>query len=148
MGMPVDVSTEIVIDRPRSEVAAFAADPDNATAWYENIRSVEWKTGKPLAVGSRICFVAVFLGKRIDYVYEVTELRPGERLVMRTSEGSFPMETVYTWEDANGATRMSLRNRGRPRGFPRLVALLLLRRAMRRANRKDLQRLKDVLESP
>ncbi len=146
--MPVDVQTEIEIDRPRSEVAAFAADPDNATAWYRNIESVEWKGAKPLAVGTRVAFVASFLGRRLAYTYEVTELVPGERLVMSTSDGPFAMETTYTWHDTpHGATRMTLRNRGRPAGFSR-VAAPLMGKAMLRANRNDLSRLKELLESP
>ena len=143
---PVDVVTEIEIARPRSEVAAYAADVDNATAWYENIRSVEWETAPPLTVGSRVAFVAQFLGRRLAYTYEIRELVPGERLVMSTSEGPFPMETTYEWSDAGeGATRMTLRNRGEPAGFKR-VAGPLMARQMRRANEKDLARLKQILE--
>jgi uncharacterized membrane protein len=144
--MPVDVLTAIEIERPRSEVAAFSSDPDNVSAWYQNIESVEWKTPRPAAVGSRLAFVARFLGRRLVYTYEVTELRPGELLVMRTDQGPFPMETSYTWEDtATGGTRMSLRNRGEPSGFTGMAAPVLAA-AMRRANRKDLRRLKQVLE--
>jgi hypothetical protein len=145
--MPVDVTTEIEIARPRGDVAAFAADPTNATAWYENIESVEWKTDGPLAVGARVAFVARFLGRRLGYTYEIGEFAPGERLVMRTADGPFAMETTYTWADtASGGTHMTLRNRGEPSGFSR-VAGPVLRRAMRRANRKDLARLKELLES-
>jgi hypothetical protein len=144
--MPVDVTTAIEIGRPRAEVAAFASDPDNATAWYENITAVEWKTPRPVAVGSRIAFVARFLGRTLNYTYEVKELAPGERFVMRTAEGPFPMETTYAWEDApSGGTRMTLRNRGAPSGFSRLVAPVMAP-AMRRANKKDLERLKARLE--
>lgn len=144
--MPVDVLTEIVIERPRAEVSAYAADPDNATAWYENIERVEWQTQPPLAVGSRIAFVARFLGRRLAYTYEVRELVPGERLVMRTSDGPFPMETTYEWRDSGGgATRMTLRNRGEPSGFSGIAAPVMAA-AMRRANRKDLERLKSLLE--
>jgi uncharacterized membrane protein len=144
--VPVDVRTDIEIDRPRGEVAAFAADPDNATSWYENIKSVEWETEPPLAVGSRIAFVAEFLGRRLAYTYEIRLFVPGEQLVMSTSEGVFPMETTYTWEDTpSGGTRMSLRNRGEPAGFARFAAPLMATQ-MRRANRKDLERLKAILE--
>jgi hypothetical protein len=145
--MAVDVLTEVVIARLRAEVAAFAADPDNAPRWYVNIKSVEWRSTPPLAIGSRVAFVAQFLGRRMAYTYEVAELVPGERLLMRTAEGPFPMETTYTWEDAEaGGTRMSLRNRGEPAGFSKLVAPFMAG-AMRRANRKDLDRLKVVLEA-
>jgi uncharacterized membrane protein len=147
MPMAVDVRTEIEIARPRAEVAAYAADPDNATAWYENIKSIEWRTDPPLAVGSRIEFVATFLGRRLAYTYEVVEHAPGERFVMRTAEGPFPMETTYAWEDApGGRTRMTLRNAGEPSGFAK-VAAPAMARAMRRANAKDLERLKQILEA-
>ncbi len=102
---------------PRAEVAAFAADPGNAPRWYENIESVRWETVPPVAVGSRIAFVARFLGRRLAYTYEVRDLVPGERLVMSTAEGPFPMETTYTWADVGGGTRMTLRNRGEPAGL-------------------------------
>jgi uncharacterized membrane protein len=142
----VDVVTEVDIARPRGEVAVYAADPDNATAWYENIKSVEWETPRPLIVGSRVAFVAQFLGRTLAYTYEIKELTPGERLVMSTSQGPFPMETTYTWEDsAEASTRMTLRNRGEPAGF-KAVAAPLMSRAMRRANQKDLARLKEILE--
>jgi len=144
--VPVDVETRIEIDRPRAQVAAYASDPDNATACYENIESVEWKTEPPAAVGSQIEFVARFLGRRLAYTYEITDLVPGERLVMRTAEGPFPMETTYTWEDTNGGgTRMTLRNRGGPSGFSRVGAPVMAA-AIRRANQKDLERLKQILE--
>jgi uncharacterized membrane protein len=145
--MSVDIQTEIEIARPRSEVASFASDPDNATFWYQNIKSVEWKSPKPLTAGSRVAFTAQFLGRRLAYTYEVRELIPGERFVQATAEGPFPMETTYTWEDTPaGGTRMKLRNRGEPAGFSKLAAPLMAS-AIRRANRKDLARLKAILET-
>ena len=143
--MPVDVISRVEIARPRSEVAAYAADPDNATEWYVNIERVDWRTEPPLAVGSRVTFVASFLRRRLEYIYEVREIVPGERFVMSTSEGPFPMETTYTWEDAPSGTTMTLRNRGEPAGFAKVTAPVMAR-AIARANRNDLERLKEILE--
>ena len=144
--MAVDVLTEIVIGRPCAEVAGYAADPSHAPQWYANIESVRWQTPPPVQVGSRMDFVARFLGRRLAYTYEIVDLVPGERIVMRTAQGPFPMETTYTWQpvDATG-TRMTLRNRGEPSGFGR-VAAPVMAAAMRRANGKDLARLKRLLE--
>jgi len=143
----VDVTTDIVIDRPRAVVASYAADPTKAPEWYDNIDSVEWKTDPEIAVGSKAAFVARFLGRRLEYTYELVAVVPGERLVMRTAQGPFPMETTYTWNaESDTSTRMRLRNRGEPSGFSKVMAPLMAT-AMRRANRKDLARLKALLES-
>jgi uncharacterized protein YndB with AHSA1/START domain len=145
--MSVDIQTEIEIRRSRAEVARYAADPDNAPEWYENIETSEWETSPPLAIGSRMRFTARFMGRRLTYTYEVREFVPGELLVMSTDEGPFPMETTYMWHDAGaGVTRVTLRNRGEPAGFAK-VAAPMMEAAMRRANRNDLKRLKEILES-
>ena len=144
--MAVDVSTTVTIRRPRKSVADFAANPSNAPQWYVNIKSVEWKTAPPLGVGSQVAFVAHFLGRRLEYTYEVIELVPGERFVMRTAQGPFPMQTTYSWQDTPaGGTRMTLRNSGEPAGFGRLAAPMM-GAAIRRANAKDLRLLKTILE--
>ena len=144
--MTVDVSTTVVIARPREQVADYAMDPANAPSWYVNIKSVEWQTPPPMQVGSRIAFVAHFLGRRLAYTYEIIELVRGERIVMRTAEGPFPMETLYAFESPSaGSTRMTLRNRGEPAGFSRTLAPFMAG-AMRRANRKDVDKLKALME--
>jgi uncharacterized membrane protein len=143
----VDVTTEVVIEVPRDRVALFAGDPSNAPLWYVNIESVQWETPPPLRVGSRLAFVARFLGRRLAYTYEIMDLVPGERLVMRTAQGPFPMETTYGWQPVGEqSTRMTLRNRGNPSGFSSVGAPLMAA-AMRRANRSDLARLKRLLEN-
>lgn len=143
----VDVVTSITIDRPLQQVAPYAADPGNAPEWYVNIDSSRWLTEPVLEVGSRVAFSARFLGRTLSYVYEIAQFDPLERLVMRTSEGPFPMQTTYSWEAAGpSTTRMELRNTGRPRGFFRLLGPLL-GKSMHTANAKDLQNLKRLLES-
>jgi uncharacterized membrane protein len=140
------VLTEVVVDRPITEVAGYAADPSNAPQWYANIESVDWQTPPPVRVGSKLDFVAHFLGRRLAYTYEIIELDPGRKLVMRTVQGPFPMETTYTWTALDdGRTRMTLRNRGEPAGFSKIAAPVMAA-AMRRANQKDLAAIKRILE--
>jgi hypothetical protein len=141
--MNVDVTTRTDIAAPVSTVAAFASEPDDAPRWYVNIKSVEWQTPRPIGVGSRFAFVAQFLGRRLEYVYQVVEYVPDKRLVMRTADGPFPMETTYEWEPTETGTRMTLTNRGTPSGFSQIAAPFMSA-AMRRANQKDLARAEDA----
>ena len=143
----VNVLTEIIISLPVDKVSAYVSNPDNASEWYKNIISAEWKTPKPMAVGTQVAFNAKFLGRKLSYTYEFVEFIPGEKLVMKTAEGPFPMETTYTWETTDdGKTKMTLRNRGIPSGFSKLMAPMMAT-AMKKANIKDLKNLKRILEN-
>lgn len=139
----IDVVSEIEIARPRAEVAAFVLDQDNAPRWYANVESVDWDTPPPVAAGARFTHVAKVFGT-VTYTYEVRELVDGERLVVSTADGPFEMETTFTWADApGGGTLMTLRNSGEPKNK---LSASVIAKAMRRANRKDLHRLKKLLE--
>jgi uncharacterized membrane protein len=142
-----DVSVETLVARPRHAVAAYASDPANDADWIGALTEVRVLTDPPFGVGSRVLRVASFLGRRIEYVNEVTELDPGRRLAMRSVKAPFPMTVVYEWEDAgDGATRMRIRAGGDASGFYR-VAGPLLSRAVRRGIEGDLERLRRALES-
>ncbi|MDP3941630.1 MAG: SRPBCC family protein [bacterium] len=142
----VDVTTDIIIKRPLNRVFEYASNPEKAPEWYVNIKSVEWKSSKPLTLGSRFAFKAQFLGRQLEYTYEIVELLSGQKLVMRTADGPFLMETTYVWEKIdNNTTRMTLRNRGNPTGFSKLLAPFMAF-AMKKANQKDLARLKEIIE--
>ncbi len=87
------------------------------------------------------------MGKEVAYIYEIEKYIPGQHLVMRTSEGPFPMETTYQWESIDDSTcSMTLRNTGKPSGFSKLLAPFM-EMAMSRANKKDLKLLKSILEN-
>ncbi len=146
--MSVDVTTEIVINKWVPEVAAFSTNPDNVPKWRSNVKSVEWKTPRPLRAGTRIAFVKRLLGQKVIHVYEVVEFVPSERLIMRTKNGAFPMLYAYSWSPAElGGTRMTLRSCSFPKGAINWLSPLVTV-AVAHSNRKYLTRLKTLLERP
>jgi uncharacterized membrane protein len=143
--MPVDVTATGTIGRPREEVAAYLRDPANDTTWIGGLRSARLLTPPPVAVGSRVERVAGFLGRRVEYVNEITEL-DGERLVMRSVRSPFPMRITYRHRPAtDGATEVVVRVEGDAGRFYGLLAPLL-GVAVRRSIARDLRNLKRVLE--
>jgi hypothetical protein len=145
--MEIDVASEIEIGVPREQVARFAADPGNATLWRQIFEEAEPEhVGSP-QVGWRVIFVSKVLAGKVPYTYQVVEHVPGERLVMRTEDGPFPVQTTYAWEDAgDGATRMTLQTSGEPKKHTTKLAVRLMTKAWRKADAKDLAALKAVLE--
>src|SRR3954454_21500284 len=152
-----DVTVEQQIARPRAEVAAYASDWRNDPSWIRALTDVRLGaepplhggrrgTEPPFSVGSRVARVAQFLGRRMEYVNEVTEWGPGERLAMRSVKAPFPMTVVYEFEDAGDGSLMRIRATGDATGFYRLAGPLLSLQ-VRRGVAGDLAQLKEVLEA-
>ncbi|MCG8573510.1 MAG: SRPBCC family protein [Flavobacteriales bacterium] len=143
----VDVRTEITITKELEQVAEYAMNPDSAPEWYDNIQSAVWQTTPPLQKGSQIAFKAQFMKKELFYTYEVLEYDPPHKMVMKTVDGPFPMETTYEFiKKENEGTLMKLRNRGKPSGFS-ILFTPLMKMMMRKANKKDLRKIKLILEA-
>ena len=144
--MPVDVTAETTVDRPRNEVAAYAMDPANDPVWISGITEARLLTDPPLGNGTRVERVASFLGRRIEYVLEVEEHDPTAVMVMRSVKGPFPMRVTYRFDAEGTGTRASIRVQGDAGGFYRLAAPLLSL-AVKRSITRDLRNLKGLMES-
>jgi uncharacterized membrane protein len=142
----IDVTAEVAIRRPRAQVADYMIDPAHDPVWIGGVREVRMETPPPVRAGTRVARVASFLGKRVEYVNEVTELDPERVLDMRSVKAPFPMRVTYSFEDGDGATIVRNRVRGNPGGFFALFGPLLAP-LVRRSVQKDLERLRDVLEA-
>jgi uncharacterized membrane protein len=144
----VAIDTRAVIDvaRPREAVAAYLRDPANDPDWIGGLRSARLVTPPPVGVGSQVERVASFLGRRIEYVNEITDLTPA-RLAMRSVRSPFPMRVTYSFDDAgNGATEVSVRVEGDASRLYRLADPLLAL-LVRRSVQRDLRTLKRNLEN-
>ena len=144
--MPIDVTAESHIARPREEVALFAMEAENDTRWIGGVSSARRLTDGPTAVGTRVERVAHFMGRRVEYVMEIAELVPDERIVMRSIKSPFPMRVTYSFHDDDGATVARVRVEGGPEGFYKIAGGLMAP-AVRRNIQADVKRLKKILES-
>ena len=143
--MPIDVTATSTIGRFHEEVAAYLRDPANDTSWIGGLRSARLLTPGPVMVGSQVERVASFLGRRVEYVNEITELT-GQRLAMRSVRSPFPMRVTYGHRPTgDNATEVSVRVEGDAGRFYALLAPLL-GVAVRRSIGRDLRNLKQVLE--
>jgi uncharacterized membrane protein len=142
--MAVDVTATASIDRPRDQVAVYLQDPANDTKWIGGLRSARLLTPGPVTVGSQVERVASFLGRRVQYVNEITELT-ADRLAMRSVRSPFPMRVTYGHRDAGDhTTDVSVRVQGDAARFYALVAPLL-GLAVHRSITRDLRNLKQIL---
>ena len=144
--MGIDIRAETIINRPRDQVATYAMNSDNDPSWISGISQSRMLTDPPMGTGTRLARVAHFLGRRIEYVNEVTEYDQQGLLVMRSVSGPFPMTIRYQFEEATTGTLAEIQVQGEASGFFK-VATPLLAAMVKRNVKKDLDSLKAHLES-
>ena len=143
--MSIDVVAEVYVRRPREEVAAYMTDPANDPEWIGGLREAQLVGEGPPRVGSRVARVASFMGRRVEYVNEITALEPGRILEMRSVKAPFPMHITYSFEDRDGGT--AVRNHVRGGGGLFSLGSPLFAPMVKRNVQRDLERMRDVLEA-
>ena len=149
--MAINVKAELLINKPKDEVAAYATDPVNDPVWISGMVESKMLTDPPLAQGSQVERVASFLGRRIQYILEVVDWEPGSRMGMHSIKGPFPMDVTYEFEEAPSemvelGTLAKISVRGEASGFFKLASPLLAQ-AVKRSIGKDLKNLKEIMET-
>lgn len=145
--MPIDVTAEVIIPRPRETVAAWVCDPANDLRWIRALSRAEKQGDGALGTGTRVERTAKMMGRAMTYTTEVVAFEPGSHLGMKTVSGPFPMVVDYHFDDAgDGHTRVRVRNRG---GKGPLFALFgpLIGRMVNGRVQGDLEQMKRVLEA-
>ena len=143
--MAVDVRPEVLVRRPRRDVAAFMFDPANDLRWTGGITSSRPAQPGQLVDGAVVERTAKFLGRTFDYGYVVTRHEP-DRLVELKVDRPFPMLVRYELDDAADGTMVAIRATGEPGRFFGWAAPLM-ERQVRKSIAADLERLKTCLES-
>jgi uncharacterized membrane protein len=143
--MSIDVLAEVHVRRPRQQVAAYMSDPANDPEWIGGLREARLLGDPPLQQGARVARVASFMGRRVEYVNEITTLEPGSVLEMRSVKAPFPMHITYTFEDREGGTLV--RNHVRGGGGLLSMGSPLFAPLVKRNVQKDLERMRDALEA-
>lgn len=143
----VDVKTEIIINLPKEIVAEFVSDPGNAPGWCSHIKTVDWNQHVPLRAGAKIIFNEQGMRRYQQYVCEVVEIIPNQKMVVKTRNNNMRMEIVVAWRAINeNTTCMTIWNRGIPRAISRIITPFMAL-AIRNTSRRNLKQLKRILET-
>jgi uncharacterized membrane protein len=137
---------EVTIGRPVAEVFAFVADGLNAPKWRPGVLDISLESGRDIG--------AVYKqgvkgpgGRRIAADYRVTAFEPNRRLGFEAIAGPVRPTGQFTFEDVNGATRVTFGLQAELSGFKKLLMGGMVQRTMD-AEVAALGRLKAVLEAP
>lgn len=141
----MELTSSVLIRRPAPEVFAYLAEPSNNPAWQKGMRSCEWTTDGPIAVGLQYRQVASFLGKAVRSVFEVTDFVDGETIAFATIESTFPIQVRRSVAAQSKGTCLVTAVIG---GGPRVPKFLegIMGKMAQRSVTKDYERLVAVLE--
>lgn len=121
----MDFSQDVLIEKPRDEVAALLSDPDHITHWHRDLVSIERVSGKPGAVGSKA--VLNYDNKGRKFRLEETVLEQDlPRKTVAVYETTGMKHTLTTTLTAEGdATRVRVDNDMHLSGMAKLAAPML-----------------------
>jgi hypothetical protein len=140
------VDQSFTVQAPPSVVFAYLTDREKATVWQGSLLEAHFSPDAPVHTGTEIHEVRKLLGRKIESIVEVTELEQDRVFAGRVRSGPVPWEFRYTFESADGATRVDFHMEGEPGGFFRLAEPLVVRTVEKQLE-SDFSTLKALVET-
>jgi hypothetical protein len=137
----------VQVRRPVDVVFACLANPQNDPEWSGAADEMHVTSEGPVGIGTTVRQVGHFLGRRLELTLKVHVYEPNQRLGMTVVGGPLRFAGVRRVEPVPEGTRVTFSGGGKSGGLFKL-AEPLLEAAAGRQLRRDLAKLKQVLEPP
>src|SRR5215211_2211278 len=143
------METMVIIERPIGEVFGFVVDLSNIPSIDPSVQSVEKTSEGPIETGTtfRMRQKAPPLGRVREATVRYTAIEPDRKVEFEAMVGPISPIASLTFEQANGATKVTFRGEPNPVGPLKVLAPLISRQGQR-VWEKRLARLKSALETP
>jgi hypothetical protein len=142
----VKMETSVVINRQIDEVFEFSVESENDALWQSGVLKAEQTSEGPMRKGATFVQVVQFLGRRLEFAFDVTEYEPNRKFGFKTTSGPIPIEGAYTYETVADGSKITMFLEGEPGGFFKLAEPIVARTVQRQWE-TNFANLKDVLET-
>lgn len=140
------VQHSVTIDQPVEQVFAFITDTRNTTRWQPLISEARATLEGPAQIGAQVTEVRTFIGRKMESTYEIVELEPNKRMVLKSVGGPFPYKGTITFESLGNATKVTFEAETETRGFFKLADGMIAG-SMRKKWETNLSTAKQVVET-
>lgn len=142
----IDLSISTMVYRPIQQVFAYVSAPENDFQWqYGTLATTRLSQGAS-ARGSSFRSIANLMGHRVVSTYEVTEYEPNRKYGFTSRSGPLQSQTSYTFEMANGGTKITMTLQADTVGFFAMKEGAFTK-GMKTQLRENLAMLKELLEA-
>jgi uncharacterized membrane protein len=102
------IERTVTTSRPLEDVFAFITNLENFPKFQDGLTEMRVTPAGSTAVGTKATGVRHVLGRRVEQTFEVTENVPNQRFAISAKGGPLTTENRYTFEQADGGTRIKI----------------------------------------
>ena len=119
------ISSSFMINQPVEKVFAYIVSVENHKAWQQGIAEAKVSPSGPVGVGSIYTYTTQVMGRRIDTQMQVSAFEQNKKWAVKTIGVPKSVETVYLFEPAGGATKMTITMELPPGAYPAMAEKMM-----------------------
>ena len=141
----INLNISTMIYRPVKQVFDFVSTPENNFQWQYGTLGTAGISEGISNMGTFFRSIGHLMGRRIQSTFEVTEYEPNKKYGFKSISGPLNSQTSYTFEIANGSTKINVSTQ---LSIVNLFQLNegVLEKKMKKQLKENLALLKEILE--